>query len=88
MWGSFSKAPFPFKNLPGSLGTREQIAQGAPGAPCDLPPAAVPRAVVEARKGLRKAAVAVARKLAVILFRIWADATKFRWSREITMAAA
>ena len=41
-----------------------------------------------ARKGFRKAAVAVARKLAVILFRIWADATKFRWSREITMAAA
>ena len=41
-----------------------------------------------ARKGFRKAAVAVARKLAVILFRIWADATKFRWSREATMAAA
>jgi hypothetical protein len=30
----------------------------------------------------------LARKLAVILFRIWADATKFRWSREATMAAA
>lgn len=35
-----------------------------------------------ARKGLRKAAVAVARKLAVILFRIWTDGTTFRWSQE------
>jgi transposase len=31
-----------------------------------------------ARKGLRKAAVAVARKLAMILFRIWTDGTTFR----------
>jgi transposase len=35
-----------------------------------------------ARKGLRKAAVAVARKLAMILFRIWTDGTTFRWSQE------
>ena len=41
-----------------------------------------------ARKGFRKAAVAVARKLALILFRIWADATTFRWSQEVKMAAA
>ena len=41
-----------------------------------------------ARKGYRKAAVAVARKLAVILFRIWADTTTFRWSQEAKMAAA
>lgn len=40
-----------------------------------------------ARKGCRKAAVAVARKLAVILFRIWADSTTFRWRHEAKVAA-
>ena len=34
------------------------------------------------------AAVAVARKLAVILFRIWKDGSSFRWRQEATMAAA
>ena len=32
------------------------------------------------RNGLRKAKVAVARKLAVILHRIWIDGTEFTWS--------
>jgi transposase len=32
------------------------------------------------RIGMRKARVAVARKLAVILHRMWADGTDFRWS--------
>jgi transposase len=32
------------------------------------------------RNGLRKAKVAVARKLAVILHRMWVDGTKFNWS--------
>jgi transposase len=32
------------------------------------------------RSGLRKAKVAVARKLAVILHRMWIDGTEFRWS--------
>src|SRR5262249_6942876 len=32
------------------------------------------------RNGLRKAAVAVARKLAVILHRMWIDRTEFDWS--------
>jgi hypothetical protein len=32
------------------------------------------------RNGLRKAKVAVARKLAVILHRIWVDRTEFTWS--------
>jgi transposase len=32
------------------------------------------------RKGLRKAKVAVARKLAVILHRMWLDSTEFNWS--------
>ena len=32
------------------------------------------------RCGLRKAKVAVARKLAVILHRLWVDETEFNWS--------
>ena len=35
------------------------------------------------RNGLRKAKVAVARKLAVILHRMWIDGTEFNWSKEI-----
>ena len=34
------------------------------------------------RSGLRKAKVAVARKLAVILHRMWVDGTEFSWSKE------
>ena len=34
------------------------------------------------RNGLRKAKVAVARKLAVILHRMWIDGTEFNWSRQ------
>jgi len=37
-------------------------------------------------KGRRRAIVAVARKLAVILHRMWVDQTDFRWSN--TEAAA
>ena len=33
------------------------------------------------RNGLRKAKVAVARKLAVILHRMWVDGTEFNWSK-------
>ena len=34
------------------------------------------------RNGLRKAKVAVARKLAVILHRMWIDGTEFTWSKK------
>ena len=34
------------------------------------------------RSGLRKAKVAVARKLAVILHRMWIDGTEFSWSKK------
>jgi transposase len=34
------------------------------------------------RSGLRKAKVAVARKLAVILHRMWIDGTEFKWSKK------
>ena len=38
---------------------------------------------VAKRTGLRKAKVAVARKLAVVLHRMWIDGTEFRWSKEV-----
>ena len=34
------------------------------------------------KKGRRRAVVAVARKLAVILHRMWIDRTDFRWATE------
>ena len=34
------------------------------------------------RNGLRKATVAVARKLAVVLHRMWVDTTEFTWSNK------
>jgi transposase len=37
---------------------------------------------VAKRRGLRRAVVAVARKLAIVMHRIWADGTEFRWSRQ------
>jgi len=39
------------------------------------------------RRGLKRAIVAVARKLAVILHRMWLDGTEFRWGKEPAMAA-
>jgi transposase len=39
------------------------------------------------RSGFKKAKVAVARKLAVILHRIWRDGTEFRWGKEAPLAA-
>jgi transposase len=40
------------------------------------------------RRGLKKAVVALARRLAVIMHRIWVDGTEFRWTREQAVAAA
>ena len=34
------------------------------------------------RIGFRKAAVAVARKLAIVLFALWRDGTSFRWEAQ------
>lgn len=42
---------------------------------------------VAKRRGLRKATIALARRLAVVMHRIWLDNTEFRWTRE-TMAPA
>lgn len=38
------------------------------------------------RAGMRRAKVAVARKLAVVLHRMWRDGTEFCWSREVIAA--
>ena len=40
------------------------------------------------RRGMKKAIVALARRLAVIMHRIWVDGTEFRWTRQPTAAAA
>jgi transposase len=40
------------------------------------------------RRGMKKAIVALARRLAVIMHRIWVDGTEFRWTREQAPAAA
>jgi len=37
-------------------------------------------------RGMKKAVVALARRLAVILHRIWVDGTEFRWTREAVTA--
>ena len=39
---------------------------------------------VAKRRGMKRAKVALARKLAVILHRMWMDGSTFRWSREVT----
>lgn len=41
---------------------------------------------VARRRGMKRAKVALARKLAVILHRMWVDGTTFRWSREAAVA--
>ena len=40
------------------------------------------------RRGLRRATVAVARKLAVIMHRMWAGDSEFHWSRDEIVASA
>jgi transposase len=37
-------------------------------------------------RGMKKAIVALARRLAVIMHRMWVDGTEFRWTREVAVA--
>jgi transposase len=37
-------------------------------------------------RGMKKAIVALARRLAVIMHRIWVDGTEFRWTRDVVAA--
>jgi transposase len=39
------------------------------------------------RRGIKKAIVALARRMAVVMHRIWVDGTEFRWTRQETAAA-
>jgi len=41
---------------------------------------------VARHRGMKKAIVALARRLAVIMHRIWVDGTEFRWTREVAVA--
>lgn len=41
---------------------------------------------VAKRRGMKRAKVALARKLAVVLHRMWIDATEFRWSKDAATA--
>ena len=43
---------------------------------------------VAKRRGMRRAIVAVARRLAVVLHRMWTDGTDFRWGSEPGTAVA
>ena len=42
---------------------------------------------VAKRRGLKRAKVALARKLAVVLHRIWVDGSTFRWGKEAELVA-
>ena len=43
---------------------------------------------VAQRRGVRRAIVAVARRLAVVLHRMWVDGSEFRWSKDSIAAPA
>jgi hypothetical protein len=45
-------------------------------------------AMLARRRGMKMAIVALARRLAVIMHRIWVDGTEFRWTREQAAAVA
>jgi len=38
------------------------------------------------RRGIKKAIVALARRLAIIMHRIWVDGTEFHWTRDVAVA--
>ena len=43
---------------------------------------------VAKRRGMARARVAVARKLAVLMHRMWCDETEFRWGKQAVAPAA
>ena len=43
---------------------------------------------VAKRRGIARARVAVARKLAVVMHRVWVDGAEFRWGKEDAATAA
>ena len=64
---------------------REMLFEGGPGADDPQPQVVVAQGLGhgDARhRGMKRAIVAVARRLAVIMHRRWVDGTEFRWTRE------
>jgi len=43
---------------------------------------------VSKRRGMRRAEIVLARKLATVLQRMWVDGTEFRWDKEPAAASA
>jgi transposase len=43
---------------------------------------------VAQRRGIRRAIVAVARRLAVVLHRMWVDGSEFRWRKDAAAVPA
>ena len=43
---------------------------------------------VAQRRGMRRAIVAVARRLAVVLHRMWVDGSEFRWRKDSAAVSA
>ena len=43
---------------------------------------------VARRRGAKKATAALARRLAIVLHRMWIDGTEFHWRKEADTAAA
>jgi hypothetical protein len=41
---------------------------------------------VARRRGMKRAKVALARKLVVVLHRMWSDGTDFRWGKDVAAA--
>jgi hypothetical protein len=41
---------------------------------------------VTKRRGMKRAKVALARKLAMVLHRMWVDASQFQWSKDAVTA--
>ena len=50
------------------------------------PAPAIPVLQIARHRGMKKAIVALARRLAVIMHRMWVDGTNFRWTREVAAA--
>ncbi len=43
---------------------------------------------VARRRGAKKAIVALARRLAIVMHRMWVDGTEFRWRKEADITVA
>jgi len=65
---------------------RPQVALEPPALKVGVGSARAGELIEKRNGGLSKAKVAVARKLAVILHRMWIDGTEFNWSKKQAVA--